>query len=53
MEHPFDSTAAFEDEVERYREVGIDEFIFPDPLKKEQRPIFERIATDIVPRLRR
>ncbi len=47
---PWASTAAFEDMVERYREVGVDEFIVDAP-GPEQFPILERVATDLLPQL--
>jgi alkanesulfonate monooxygenase SsuD/methylene tetrahydromethanopterin reductase-like flavin-dependent oxidoreductase (luciferase family) len=65
-ETPFDSNDAFHDLVGRYREVGIDEFIF-DWLREEaleygydrsmfersvDREKLERLATEVIPRLR-
>ena len=49
---PWESVAAFEDVVGRYREAGIDEFIFDQP-PPEQFPVLERVAAEVVPRLRR
>ncbi len=49
---PWESTAAFEDVVGRYLEVGIDEFVIDQP-GPEQLEVLERVATDVVPRLRR
>ena len=46
------SPEAFEEVVRRYREVGIDEFIFDQP-RPEQFPVLERIARGFIPRLRR
>jgi hypothetical protein len=48
---PFSSVGAFEDVVGRYAEVGIDEFIMdqPDPA---QFHVLERVASDVIPRLR-
>ncbi|HEV2072309.1 MAG TPA: LLM class flavin-dependent oxidoreductase [Thermomicrobiales bacterium] len=50
-ERPWDSIDAFEDFVGRFTEAGMQEFIFqpPDP---EHYAIVERIATDVMPRLR-
>jgi alkanesulfonate monooxygenase SsuD/methylene tetrahydromethanopterin reductase-like flavin-dependent oxidoreductase (luciferase family) len=48
----FDSADAFEAVVERYRNVGITEFIFYYPFKDEQIPIFEHIARNVIPKLR-
>jgi hypothetical protein len=49
---PWQSVQAFEDVVGRYREVGINEFVFDQP-RPEQFPILERIAAEVVPRVRR
>ncbi len=49
---PWESVAAFEDVVGRYREVGVDEFIIDQP-RPEQFPVLERVAAEVVPRLRR
>lgn len=49
---PWESVAAFEDVVGRYREVGIDEFIIDQP-RPEQFPVLERVAAEVIPRLRR
>jgi alkanesulfonate monooxygenase SsuD/methylene tetrahydromethanopterin reductase-like flavin-dependent oxidoreductase (luciferase family) len=48
---PWASPAAFEDVVGRYRAVGIDEFLMEAP-HEEQFGVMERIATDVLPRLR-
>ena len=50
-ENPWASIDAFEDYVGRYTEAGMREFILQPPLP-EQFGIVERIATDILPRLR-
>jgi len=47
----WESTGAFEDVVGRYREVGINEFIIDQP-RAEQFDVLERVATDLIPRLR-
>ena len=49
---PWESVDAFEDVVGRYREAGVDEFVIDQP-RPEQLPLLERIATDVIPRLRR
>jgi alkanesulfonate monooxygenase SsuD/methylene tetrahydromethanopterin reductase-like flavin-dependent oxidoreductase (luciferase family) len=65
-ETPFDSNDAFHDLVGRYREVGIDEFIFywlrEEALeygydrsmfeRSVDREKLERLATEVIPRLR-
>ena len=48
---PWQSVEAFEDVVGRYREVGINEFIFDQP-RPEQFSVLEQVATEVVPRLR-
>lgn len=50
-EHPWDSTDAFEDFVGRFSEAGVQEFIFQPP-PADQLDIVERVATDILPKLR-
>lgn len=52
LETAYDSVDAFEDDVGRYVAEGIDEFIFPYPLRDDQLPVFERIAIDAIPNLR-
>ena len=47
----WESTDAFEEVIGRYREVGINGFIIDQP-NPEQIPMMERIATDVLPRLR-
>jgi alkanesulfonate monooxygenase SsuD/methylene tetrahydromethanopterin reductase-like flavin-dependent oxidoreductase (luciferase family) len=49
---PWSSVGAFEDMVGRYHEAGINEFIIDQP-SPEQLPMLERIATDVIPALRR
>jgi len=52
-ENPWASTEAFSDQVGRYREAGIGEFIFNYPPVGGQRPaILERVATEVIPKLR-
>jgi hypothetical protein len=48
---PWASVAAFDDMVGHYREVGVSEFIVdaPEPAKFD---VVERVATDLLPRLR-
>lgn len=48
---PWASPDAFEEVIGRYREVGINEFIIDAP-GPEQFPVLERVATDVIPRLR-
>ena len=52
LDTAYDSVDAFEDDVGRFSDVGIDEFILNFPLREDQLPIFERIARDAIPRLR-
>jgi F420-dependent oxidoreductase-like protein len=48
---PWASTDAFQEVIGRYREVGINEFIIDAP-GEDRFPILERIATEVIPRLR-
>jgi hypothetical protein len=48
----FDSTDTFEEVVKSYGDVGMTEFIFYYPFKREQVPVFEQIAREVIPRLR-
>ncbi len=48
---PWASPDAFAEMVGRYREVGVNEFIIDQP-RDEQIPMLERIATDLLPKLR-
>jgi F420-dependent oxidoreductase-like protein len=48
---PWESIDAFEDIVGRYRAVGIEEFVIDQP-RPEQFGVLERVARDVVPRLR-
>jgi alkanesulfonate monooxygenase SsuD/methylene tetrahydromethanopterin reductase-like flavin-dependent oxidoreductase (luciferase family) len=50
-ERPWDSTDAFEDYVGRYSEAGVHEFIFQPP-PPDRLDIVERVATDVLPKLR-
>ena len=50
-EKPWDSTDAFEDYVGRFSEAGVQEFIFQPP-PADRLDIVERIATDVLPKLR-
>ena len=36
--------------VGRYREVGVDEFIFDQP-RAEQFPVLEQVATEVIPQI--
>jgi len=48
---PWSSVGAFEEMVGRYGEAGVNEFLVDAP-GPEQFPVLERVATDVVPRLR-
>jgi F420-dependent oxidoreductase-like protein len=48
---PWASVDAFEDMVGLYRQVGVDEFLIDQP-RPEQQAVLERVATDLIPRLR-
>jgi alkanesulfonate monooxygenase SsuD/methylene tetrahydromethanopterin reductase-like flavin-dependent oxidoreductase (luciferase family) len=48
---PFASVEGFEEMVGRYREAGVEEFLIDMP-DREQYPVLERIAGEVVPRLR-
>ncbi len=48
---PWSSTDAFLDVFGRYREVGIEEFILDHP-RDDQLDVLERVAADVLPRLR-
>jgi hypothetical protein len=48
---PWESVGAFEDVVGRYREAGIDEFLFDQP-RPDQRDVLERVAADVIPLMR-
>ena len=49
----FNSVEAFQDVVKRLTDVGITEFILYYPFIDEQLPIFEQIAKEVIPKLRR
>ena len=55
---PLASVSAFEDFVGRYREVGIDEFVFTVPYRgdpeivKSRADVLERVARELLPRYR-
>lgn len=48
----YESVNAFTDVVGQYGEAGINEFVLAYPSKDEQLPIFERIAGEVIPKLR-
>ncbi|HEV2129235.1 MAG TPA: LLM class flavin-dependent oxidoreductase [Thermomicrobiales bacterium] len=50
-ERPWDSTDAFEDYVGRFSKAGVQEFIFQPP-PADKLDIVERVATDVLPKLR-
>jgi F420-dependent oxidoreductase-like protein len=49
---PWASPAAFEEVVGIYREIGINEFIIDQP-DRSRFPIVEKVASEVIPRLRR
>ncbi len=49
---PWESVDAFQECIGRYREAGVNEFIIDQP-RDEQFDVLERVATDIIPALRR
>jgi alkanesulfonate monooxygenase SsuD/methylene tetrahydromethanopterin reductase-like flavin-dependent oxidoreductase (luciferase family) len=49
----YESEAIFTHMVERIMELGITDIGMYYPLQEEQLPMFERIATDVIPKLRR
>jgi alkanesulfonate monooxygenase SsuD/methylene tetrahydromethanopterin reductase-like flavin-dependent oxidoreductase (luciferase family) len=48
---PWDSRAAFEEMVGRYREAGVDEFLIDQPRPEQQR-LLEQVAAEVLPTLR-
>ena len=48
---PWSSVGAFEDMVGRYGQAGVNEFLVDAP-GPEQFPVLERVASDVLPRLR-
>lgn len=48
----YESEAIFTDMVERIMELGITDIGMYYPVQEEQLPMFERIATDVIPKLR-
>ena len=48
---PWESVAAFEDVTGRYHESGVNEFIIDQP-RPAQFPVLERIASDVMPKMR-
>jgi alkanesulfonate monooxygenase SsuD/methylene tetrahydromethanopterin reductase-like flavin-dependent oxidoreductase (luciferase family) len=51
-EMAYESVDAFTDIIGQYGDAGINEFVLDYPWKDEQFPIFERIAGEVIPRLR-
>jgi alkanesulfonate monooxygenase SsuD/methylene tetrahydromethanopterin reductase-like flavin-dependent oxidoreductase (luciferase family) len=58
--NPFGSVAAFEDLVGRYREAGLNEFVFYYPpqefyptVEGDEPDVFERVAREVIPALRK
>jgi len=52
MADPWSSVGAFEEMVGRYRAAGVNEFLIDAP-GTGQLSVLERVATDVIPRLRR
>jgi alkanesulfonate monooxygenase SsuD/methylene tetrahydromethanopterin reductase-like flavin-dependent oxidoreductase (luciferase family) len=52
MEFPFKSLEEFREIVESVLEVGINEIILQYPTNREELPLFERIAAEVIPKLR-
>lgn len=52
MEFPFKSVAEFQEIVESVLDAGINEIILQYPTKRKELPLFERVATEILPKLR-
>ncbi len=50
---PWESPAAYEEIVGRYREAGVTDFIIDGPGTDAGIKVMERVATDLLPRLRR
>jgi hypothetical protein len=48
----YESVDRFEEMVGRVLELGMDEIVLYHPLDQRQVPTFERIATEVLPRLR-
>ena len=49
----YESEATFTDMVERVLELGIIDIGLYYPMREERLPMFERIATEVIPKLRR
>ena len=52
MEFAFDSADTFQEIIESVIAVGFDEIILQYPYSQEELPLFERIATEVLPKLR-
>jgi alkanesulfonate monooxygenase SsuD/methylene tetrahydromethanopterin reductase-like flavin-dependent oxidoreductase (luciferase family) len=52
MEFPFESLDEFRDIVESVLEVGLNEIILQYPTNRSELPLFERVATEVLPKLR-
>lgn len=52
MEFPFKSLDEFRDIVESILEVGINDIILQYPSNQKELPLFERVATEVLPKLR-
>ena len=49
---PFDSAGSFRETVESVLNEGINDIILPYPNDREHLPLFEQIATEVIPKLR-
>jgi hypothetical protein len=48
----YESEDVFREIVERYRELGMTDFMLIYPFREEQIPRFEKIAREVIPKLR-
>ncbi len=48
----YESEDVFREIVERYREMGMTDFMLVYPFREEQIPGFEQIAREVIPKLR-
>jgi hypothetical protein len=52
MEFPFESLEEFREIVESVLDVGINEIILQYPTNRKELPLFERVAVEVLPKLR-
>ena len=52
MEFPFESAASFEEILASVLDAGYDEIILQYPTRPAELPLFERVATEVLPKLR-